>query len=57
MNAYLILKWVHMLMAIAALGTNLTYGVWLTRAARESQHLGFALRGIKILDDRIANPA
>ncbi len=57
MNAYLLLKWVHVLMAITALGTNLTYGVWLTRAAREAQHLGFALRGLKILDDRIANPA
>ena len=39
------------------LGANLTYGVWLARAARESQHLAFALRGVKILDDRIANPA
>jgi hypothetical protein len=57
MNAYLLLKWVHVLMAVAALGANLTYGVWLARAARESQHLAFALRGVKILDDRIANPA
>ena len=57
MNAYVLLKWAHVLMAITALGANLTYGMWLTRAARESQHLGFALRGIKLLDDRMANPA
>ena len=44
-------------MAVTALGANLNYGVWLSRAAREPQHLAFALRGVKILDDRIANPA
>jgi uncharacterized membrane protein len=57
MTAYVLLKWVHVLMAITALGTNITYGVWLTRAAREPQHLAFALRGVKVLDDRVANPA
>lgn len=54
---YLILKWVHVLLAITALGANITYGIWLGRAARDPQHLAFALRGVKILDDRIANPA
>ncbi len=57
MSAYLILKWFHVLMAITALGANITYGVWFSRAAREPQHLAFALRGIRILDNRIANPA
>jgi hypothetical protein len=57
MTAYSILKWVHVLMAITALGANITYGLWLSRAARESGHLSFTLRGIKALDDRIANPA
>jgi len=57
MSAYTILKWIHVLLAITAVGTNITYGVWLSRAAREPQHLPFALRGVKILDDRIANPA
>ncbi len=51
------LKWLHVLLAIAALGVNLTYGLWLARAARSPEHLGFALRGIKLLDDRVANPA
>ena len=57
MTGYSILKWVHVLMAITALGANITYGLWLSRAARESEHLSFTLRGIKVLDDRIANPA
>jgi uncharacterized membrane protein len=57
MTAYSILKWVHVLMAVTALGANFTYGLWLSRAARESEHLSFTLRGIKVLDDRVANPA
>ncbi len=57
MNAYTVLKFVHVLLAITAVGTNVTYGVWLSRAARDLQHLSFALRGVKMLDDRIANPA
>ena len=54
---YLILKWLHVLLAIAAIGANITYGVWSSRAARNSEVLPFTLRGVKILDDRIANPA
>ena len=29
---YPILKWLHVLSAIVALGANLTYGLWITRA-------------------------
>lgn len=57
MSGYVLLKWIHVLMAITAFGANITYGLWLTRAAREQQHLAFALRGVKALDDRVANPA
>ena len=44
-------------MAITAVGSNVTYGVWLSRAGRDPRHLPFALRGVKMLDDRLANPA
>ena len=54
---YLILKFIHILAAIVAVGSNITYGVWNVRATRDPSHLGFALKGIKFLDDRIANPA
>ena len=54
---YLILKWLHVLLAITAVGANITYGIWLARGARNPEHLAFTVRGIKILDDRIANPA
>ena len=54
---YLFVKWLHVLAAITALGSNITYEFWLTRAAREPAVPPFTLRGIKLLDDRIANPA
>jgi uncharacterized membrane protein len=54
---YLSLKLVHILAAITAVGANITYGVWNARAGGEPAHMGFALKGIKFLDDRIANPA
>jgi uncharacterized membrane protein len=56
-NAYTLLKFTHILLAIVAVGFNLSYAVWIRRAAREPQHLSHILRGIKFLDDRFANPA
>lgn len=52
-----VVKFLHILMAIIAVGFNLSYGIWLSRAAREGQHALHVLKGIKILDDRFANPA
>jgi uncharacterized membrane protein len=57
MSLYLVLKFVHVVLAIAAVGANATYGVWLALGAREPQHLRVALRGIQFLDRRVANPA
>jgi hypothetical protein len=54
---YLVLKFIHIAAAITAVGANITYGVWNARSQAEPAHLGFALKGIKFLDDRIANPA
>ncbi len=57
MSLYTFLKFLHVLLAIVAVGFNASYGIWLARAAKEPEHTGHVLRGIKILDDRIANPA
>jgi uncharacterized membrane protein len=57
MDVYPWLKVVHVLLAIVAVGTNITYGIWQARAGREPQQLGWTLRGIKLLDDRVANPS
>jgi uncharacterized membrane protein len=54
---YLYLKWLHVLAAIVAVGANVTYGLWLARASANAEHLPFTLRGIKTLDDWVANPA
>jgi uncharacterized membrane protein len=52
-----ILKFIHILAAIVAVGFNISYAVWIIRAQRDPSHTAFALKGIKFMDDRIANPA
>lgn len=54
---FAIFKFLHILLAIVAVGFNISYAIWLSRGARDPQHLDFALRGVKLLDDRFANPA
>lgn len=54
---YLVLKFIHIAAAIVAVGANVTYGVWSARSQSDPPHLGFALKGIKFIDDRIANPS
>jgi uncharacterized membrane protein len=54
---YNILKWLHILAAIVALGANATYGIWLARSARHPEALAFTLKTIKLIDDRMANVA
>jgi uncharacterized membrane protein len=57
MSAFEIVKFLHILFAIIAVGFNASYGIWLARAARQPDHQGYVLRGVKVLDDRFANPA
>ena len=57
MDLYPWLKALHVLLAIVAVGFNMSYGIWQARAGRDPQHMGYALRTIKFMDDRIANPA
>src|SRR5260370_30125699 len=52
-----IVKYIHILAAIVAVGFNISYAVWIIRAQRDPGHVPFTLKGIKFLDDRIANPA
>ena len=56
LTIYVLIKVVHVFAAIVAVGTNITYGVWIGRAKRDPTSLPFALRGVKFLDDRVANP-
>ena len=55
---YQLTKFIHVLLAIVAVGFNASYGIWLARAARAPQATqSHILRTIKFIDDRIANPA
>jgi uncharacterized membrane protein len=54
---YVVVKFLHILMAIAAVGFNASYAVWLVRARSHPEHLEFALKGVKFMDDYVANPA
>jgi uncharacterized membrane protein len=56
-TGYEVMKYVHVLMAIVAVGFNASYAIWVRRAARAPEHRAYVLRGVKILDDRFANPA
>jgi uncharacterized membrane protein len=51
------LKAFHVLLAVVAVGFNMTYAILIRRAAAEPEHLGHVLRSVKFLDDRFANPA
>jgi hypothetical protein len=57
MTWYALIKYLHVLLAITAVGSNITYGVWKTLGAREPAHAPFALKGIAFIDQRVANPA
>jgi uncharacterized membrane protein len=53
---FFILKWVHVLAAIVALGANITYSIWLARAQRQPDVLPFTLHTVRLIDRRLANP-
>src|SRR3989449_7030214 len=58
MSLFVILKFLHVLFAITAVGFNATSGIWLARVAGEPVPTrSFVLRGIKRLDDWFANRA
>jgi len=56
-TVYDVIKFLHVLLAIIAVGFNATYGILLGRAAREPEHERHVLGTVKVLDDRFANPA
>ncbi|HET7026197.1 MAG TPA: DUF2269 family protein, partial [Candidatus Limnocylindrales bacterium] len=57
MTLVILLKLVHVLAAITAVGSNLTYAFWLRHAGRDRDRLTWTIETIHRLDMRIANPA
>jgi uncharacterized membrane protein len=56
-DLFTLLKLIHVMAAVAAVGSNITYGVWLQLAGRDQARLTFVIRGIRALDRAVANPA
>ena len=54
---FLLLKLVHVASAIVAIGANVTYAIWMSRAHRDRAHLVFVIETIRFLDRRLALPA
>lgn len=57
MTLFTLTKFVHVTLAIVAVGFNLSYAVWIVRSTKDPEHLGFVMRTIRWIDARIANPA
>lgn len=57
MSAFLLLKVVHVLSAIVAVGANVTYAFWLRGAGTDTTRLVDRIEGVRRLDRRLANPA
>ena len=51
-----ILKYIHVVLAIVAVGANATYAIWIQRGTIDGEALPFTLRGIRLIDNRVANP-
>ena len=56
---YLSLKYVHIVLAVIAVGYNASYGLIIGRARKvgtDARELKYALRTVKFMDDYVANP-
>jgi len=53
---YLVVKFVHVLVAIVAVGSSAGSSLWLRLAMRSPAHLPFALRSAKFLDESLTRP-
>jgi uncharacterized membrane protein len=53
----LLLKLIHVLAAITAVGANLTYTYWLRYAGQDRDRLVWTMNGIRRLDNFIATPS
>lgn len=57
MTDYTLLQLVHVLAVVVAVGSNVTYGFWMSLAGSDRAQILFAIRGIRWLDRHVALPA
>jgi len=55
-SLHLVLRLIHVLAAIVAVGANLTYAFWLRRAGTDGDRIAFTIAAIRRLDRTFANP-
>ncbi|MDX2137180.1 MAG: DUF2269 family protein [Chloroflexota bacterium] len=53
---YMLLVFAHIMSAMMAIGFNFTYIVWIRRGQANPETLPSALKGVKFIDDFLANP-
>lgn len=53
---YTLLVFIHIFATMVAVGLNASYVIWILRGSKETASLSFALRGVKFIDDYVANP-
>lgn len=53
---YTLLVFIHIFATMTAVGLNASYVIWILRGSKENASLSFALRGVKFIDDYVANP-
>ena len=54
---YIYLKWLHIVAACIAFGSNVTHFFWLVAANRDAEYRARILSLVKRIDDRLAVPA
>jgi uncharacterized membrane protein len=52
-----LLKLVHVLLVVFAVGTNLSFPIWVRLAERDPWNLAFTLRTVRFIDRRLTIPA
>lgn len=57
MSHFTLTLFIHVLSAIIAIGTNITYIALLAEAKRDQSSVVYTLKTIRLLDSRLANPA
>jgi uncharacterized membrane protein len=53
---YTLLVFVHIFATMVAVGLNASYVIWIIRGTKDTASMAFALRGVKFIDDYVANP-
>jgi uncharacterized membrane protein len=57
MSVVILLKFLHVVPVIVAVGANLTYAFWLRAAGRDRDRLIYTIGTIRRLERRVVNPA